>query len=64
VAPADSQPTLDEVLAAINATITTAESPNSTDIKVSGSVEQMQKKIRAAVKPGESAPDDSDANLF
>jgi hypothetical protein len=62
-APADQQPTIDAVVAAISPVITLAEG-SETDIRVSGAVEQLAKNIRAAVKPGEPLPEDNDADLF
>ncbi|MGD9634819.1 MAG: hypothetical protein AB7G28_22835 [Pirellulales bacterium] len=63
LAPAEKQPTFAAVLAAI-APVLQAAQGTETDISVTGAVEDMEAKVREAVKPGSAPPSDGDANIF
>lgn len=63
VAPADKQQTFDAVLAAIGPVLQAAQG-TETDIGITGAVEDMESKVREAVKPGSKSPNEDDATIF
>jgi hypothetical protein len=64
-APADKQPIVDAILAAMAPAATAASSADTVDLAVAGKVVTMGEQIRAAVKPGSAPAEGADtAGVF
>jgi hypothetical protein len=56
IAPADKQPLVDAVLAALRPAIESAESPDTVDLEVASAMVKMADQVRTAVKPDSAPP--------